>query len=83
MPPSRTPLGSISGNRRFNYELTPYQRGIAIGLKLAGAKSKDIQVDLNISRGALRSTLSLDQLRNQGVSQPQIGAPKLYIEAEE
>ncbi|KAF2175929.1 hypothetical protein K469DRAFT_679342 [Zopfia rhizophila CBS 207.26] len=83
MPPLRTPLGPISGNRRFNHELTPYQRGIAIGLKLAGAKSKDIQVDLNISRGALRSTLSLNQLRNQGVSQARIGAPKSYIEAEE
>jgi len=50
---------------------------------LAGAKSKDIQVNLNISRGALRSTLSLDQLRNQGVSQSRIGAPKSYTEAEE
>ncbi len=31
MPPQRSALGNISGNRRFNCELTLYQRGIALG----------------------------------------------------
>ena len=81
MPPQRIPLGLVSGNRRFNCELTPYQRGIAIGMDFKGAKSSEIEVALDCSRGALRSTLKLAQLRNEGQSQTQAGAPKSYTEA--
>jgi hypothetical protein len=63
--------------------LTPYQRGKAVGLSLKGGKSTEIETLLNISHGALRSTLSLDQLRDEGESQLRTGRPKSYTEAEE
>ena len=83
MPPQRTPLGLVSGNRQFNHELTPYQRGVAIDMTFKGAKSSEIEVALNCSRGALRSTLQSAQLRNEGRSQARIGAPKSYTDADE
>jgi hypothetical protein len=83
MPPQRITLGSISGNRAFNHELSPYQRGLALGMKLAGAKPIDIRTALNVSRGALRSTFSLDDLRNEGKSQLRSGRPKEYTIVEE
>ena len=83
MPPQRLPLGLVSGNRRFNHELTPYQRGIAIGMSFKNAKSSEIQVALDCSRGALRSTLKFADLRNEGQSQTRIGAPKSYTDADE
>ena len=83
MPPQRSVLSSVSGNRQFNCELTPYMRGKAIGLSLKGAKPTEIQDLLKISRGALQSTLTLDHLRDQGVSQLRTGQPKVYTEAEE
>jgi hypothetical protein len=79
---SRSSLGSISGNRQFNSELTPYTRGKIVGLSLKGAKPTEIQDLLKITRSALRSTLSLDHLRDEGVSQLQTGQPKVYTEAE-
>ena len=83
MPPQRPVLGSVSRNRQFNCELTLYMRGKAVGLSLMSAKSTKIQDLLKVSRGALRSTLTLDQLRDQGVSQLRTGWPKAYTEAEE
>ena len=83
MLPQRSILGSISGNRQPNCELTPYQRGKVVGLSLKGAKPKEIQDLLKISCRAIRSTLSLDDIRNEGESQLRIGRPKSYTEAEE
>jgi hypothetical protein len=65
----RSTLGPISGNQVPNYELTPYMRGKIIGLSLKGAKSMEIQDRLKITHGALRSTLSLDCLRDEDVFQ--------------
>ena len=70
MSPQCSILGSVSGNHQFNCELTPYLREKAIGLSLKGAKSTEIQDLLKITYRALQSTLSLDQLYNQSVSQP-------------
>jgi hypothetical protein len=69
MPPQCSSLGSISRNRQLNCELTSYTRGKIVGLSLKGAKPTEIQDLLKITCGALRSTLSLDQLRDEGVSQ--------------
>jgi hypothetical protein len=57
MPPQRSVLGTISGNRAFNYQLSPYQRGRILGLTEGGTKSSDIQDLLHVSRGAVQSTL--------------------------
>ena len=83
MPPQHSSLGAISGNRQFNCELTPYSRGKIVGLSLKGAKPTEIQNFLKITRSALCSTLSLDYLQDEGMSQPQTGRPKVYTEAEE
>jgi hypothetical protein len=68
MPPQRIPLGSITGNRLPGYQLSPYQRGIAIGMRKAGAKYNEIEIDLDISTGALRSTLTKEQLRPKSIT---------------
>ena len=52
-------------------------------MKLAGLKPKEIHDILDISREALRSTLSLDHLWDEGHSQLRSGRPKEYTEAEE
>ena len=83
MPPQRTPLGLASGNRQFNHELTPYQRGVAIGMTFKGAKSAEVEIALNCSCRAIRSTLQSTQQRDKGKSQARIGAPKSYTDADE
>jgi transposase len=83
MPPQRTPLASITAQRAFNYQLSPYQRGRVIGMTEEGAKSSKIAATLNISRGAIRSTLSLDHLRDEGNPQPRCGPPLRYTPADE
>jgi hypothetical protein len=83
MAPNRTPFRAIRQARVPNHQLTPYEREIAIGMSRAGAKPIDIQIDLDISRGALRSTLSLQELRYQGETQTRSGPPVRYTEADE
>jgi hypothetical protein len=48
-----------------------------------GSKTKEIQIDLDITRGALRSTHTLEQLRPKGISQRKPGRPTTYYEADE
>ena len=67
MPAQHFSLGSISGNRQFNSELTPYTRGKFVGLSLKGAKLMKIQDLLKITCSALYSTLSLDHLYEKGI----------------
>ena len=83
MPPQRNPLGAISGNREHKQEMSPYQRGIALGMRIQGASKQVIADILDCSRGALRTSLSLDLLRNEGASLPRTGRPKSYTEADE
>jgi hypothetical protein len=83
MPPQRTPLGSILGNRLLNGEMSPYQRGIAIGMSVMGGKLQQIEVALDISRAALRCTLTMAQLREEGFAQRRSGRPLKYTPAEE
>ena len=52
MLPQHSVLGSISGNRAFNYHLSPYQRGKIIRLTHSSQKSTNIQSLLNVSRRA-------------------------------
>jgi hypothetical protein len=47
--------------------LSPYQKGIAIGMRKAGAKYNEIKINLDISTGALRSTLTKEQLRPESI----------------
>jgi hypothetical protein len=63
--------------------MSPYQRGLTIGMSLIGAKSTQVEVELDITRGALRSTLSFAQLRDEGFSQQRSGRPLEYTLADE
>ena len=72
----RSPLGSISGNLRRGLELSPYERGEIKGLKRGGFKVPEIARLKNIPISTVRSTLSLDELRTKGESQPRTGRPK-------
>ncbi|CAG8962255.1 hypothetical protein HYFRA_00005309 [Hymenoscyphus fraxineus] len=82
MPPIRTPLRNITLPRAHNYELTPYQRGQVVGMTYKGAKSTEIESVLDITRGAVRNTLSLELFRHDGETLPRIGRPKEYSESD-
>ena len=52
-------------------------------MQMQGAKSAQIEVALDISREALRSTLTLADIRTEGETQARSGARKSYTDAEE
>ena len=81
MLPQCSVLGTISGNRAFNHQLSPYQRGKIVGLTARGEKSRSIEDLLKVSRGAVRSTIQLDHVRHEGNPQVRSGRPKEYSEA--
>jgi len=83
MPPQRTVLGSISGNRRKGQEISPYMRGQVTGQAFKGAKNAQIAKDLNLSDSTVRYTLQQDELRADGESLPQKPRGKSYTDAEE
>jgi hypothetical protein len=49
MPPQRTPLGSISGNRPKGSEISPYMRRQVKGQAKRGALQQDIAKDLKLT----------------------------------
>ena len=78
MPPIRTPLGSISRNVQRGRELTPYERGLIIGARNAGMSPREIELDLKLSRKAVRGTIALEPSRTDGASLPRHGRPIVY-----
>jgi hypothetical protein len=83
MPPQRTVLGSISGNRQKGQEISPYMRGQVQGQAFKGAKPAEIAADLNLTRSTVNYTLQQDELRNNGESLPRKPRGKSYTDAEE
>jgi hypothetical protein len=83
MPPQRTPMGVISGNRQKGKHLTPDMRGKIVGLSLFGSSPTEVAVGLNIEHSTVRYTLSTDSLRHEGSSQPKDPRRKSYSLAEE
>ncbi|RDL41719.1 uncharacterized protein BP5553_01698 [Venustampulla echinocandica] len=81
MEQPRSPLGPIDGNRkRKGPELTPYERGRIIGARIAGLSARQIELEMKVSRSAVRGTIALEILRSNGVSLPRPGRPILYTE---
>ena len=70
MTKQRLPLGEISGNIKHRKELTPYERAEIIGAAKCGVNPSAISARLSLSRRTVRSTLSREPLRKNGVSQP-------------
>jgi hypothetical protein len=59
MPPQRTPMGVISGNRQKGKHLTPDMRGKIVGLSLFGSSPTEVAVGLNIEHSTVRYIPSL------------------------
>jgi hypothetical protein len=57
MPPLRTPLRTISGNRPSGGHLNPYMRGQVAGQAFKGAKLAKIARDLKLDCGTVYYTL--------------------------
>ncbi|KAH9204216.1 hypothetical protein DL95DRAFT_319867 [Leptodontidium sp. 2 PMI_412] len=83
MPPQRTPIGCISGNRFKGCEISPYMRGKVAGFSAAGASQSTIATVLNLHRNTVQYTLAQDEIRDEGHSLPGKPRGKSYTEAEE
>ena len=79
----RSPLAPISGNQRRGPDLSPYLRGKIVTLKECGVTTSAIAKRLSLPRSTIQSTLDLDELRNNGESQPRIGRPLSYTPSDE
>jgi hypothetical protein len=83
MPPSRTPLGYISGNRFKGCEISPDIRGKVMGKASRGRNFYQITHDLGLDRSTVKYTIKQDPLRNEGSSIPQKARNKSYTDADE
>jgi hypothetical protein len=83
MPPLRTPLGSISGNRSHGCELHPYSRGKIVRKASEGANPYKIAKDLDLTRSTVQYTLRQDEFRTNGESLSRKPRGKSYTNAEE
>src|SRR5579871_6620288 len=84
MPPQRTPLRAIDGNRRGRGpDITPYMRGKIVGHAEAGDSPTEIQAVLGVSRGAVRGSIAQDNARPEGLSASRSGRPPIYTDREE
>ena len=72
----RTPLSTISGNRRPNTELTPYQRGIIVGAQALGHTPVAIGKALNLPRTTVETTIRKEPERNNGETKSRSGRPR-------
>ena len=82
MPPIRSPLASISTNRRSNTELTPYQRGEIIGRRATGQSQYQIAAHVGLSRSTIQYTLDHQKSRPDGLSTPRAGHPLKFTARE-
>jgi hypothetical protein len=79
MPPQRTPLCDIDGNRRYKgLKLSPYQRGQIISARKVGSSPKEIEDKLGHSQEAVRRTLESIYIHNKGYTLPRNGTPLKY-----
>jgi hypothetical protein len=78
MPPQRNPLTPISGNKVKGGELSRYERGLIVGASIGGLTPREIEVEFNVSRGAVRRILELQHIRQDGASLSRAGARLKY-----
>ena len=83
MPPLRTPLRSISGNRPKGSEISPYMRGQVAGKASKGAKTATIAKALKLTRSTVNYTLQQDEIRNDRYSLPRKPRGKSYTDTNE
>ena len=81
MPPQRTPLRTIDGNRKGRGpDITPYICGKIVGHANAGDSPAEIQAVFGVSRGAIRGSITQDHVRLKGESAPYSGRPCIYTD---
>jgi transposase len=78
MPPQRTPLRTINTNRSRGKELSPYVRGKIVGMAEKGGSVSEIQARFQVSRQAVRGSISKDPQRPEGESALRSGRPRIY-----
>jgi hypothetical protein len=83
MPPSRTPLGSISGNRFKGTHISPYIRGKIAGKASKGCSQRCIAMQLKLTKSTVQYTIVQDELRNEGVSLLRTARRKSYNDHDE
>ena len=76
MHPSKPPLTHISGNSGQRKELTPYQRGIIVGLVSKGASRREVSRDLKVPLSTVNDTIWKTAERDEGKSVPRAGREK-------
>jgi hypothetical protein len=77
----RTPLKDLDVNlRRRGTELTPYERGRILGVRVAGMSPREIEVAINYSKYAITGTIVLEILRLNSNSLPRKGRLIIYNE---
>jgi len=83
MPPQRSPLGPISGNRLLGAYLSPYARGVIARKASVGAKPSEIAAELELEYSTVYRTIQLDLTRHEGASLPRMPRKKSYTKADE
>jgi hypothetical protein len=83
MPPIRTLLRNRDANSRRGKDFTPYKRGKLVGVVEQGARPSAIARQYAIPASTVRTTIRLDLVRPNGISQPRSGKPLCYTPAEE
>jgi hypothetical protein len=83
MPPPRTPLGPISGNRVQKTELSPYVRGQIIGQRFQGASLGQIADAFQLEKSTIQYTVEKAIERPEGHSKPRPGQPKVLSDRDE
>jgi len=73
---NRTPLSSISGNRRRRGEYTSYERGLVAGAITYGARPCQLQKSFGSSRHTTRIIVENVLVRHNGESKPSSRRPK-------
>ena len=58
MPPQRTALRAIDGNRPRGKDTSPYTRGKIVGMAEDGASASKIQAQYGVSRKAVRGSIA-------------------------
>ena len=74
----RTILGSIDGNRRFNHELSPYERGKIVGAVSQGASFADAGKPVYYPSSTARVTVKHNTERLDSHTKPCTGRPKSW-----
>jgi hypothetical protein len=76
----RIPFGKLSGNRRLEKQLTPFERGCIIGRYSLDGKPASVAAYYSMPRQTVESIIKASPYRIQGANLPKSGRPKVYTD---